>query len=1170
MPSVPNVTLDHVDYIPHYGFNPRIDAFQATGTDYVKDVVDEFVRGRSTVGSCGDVALDIETYGVSPDTRWSITCVTAAMHTPRGVQSVLLNPLREPEHRKIFRRIVDNADRIVFHNCFAGDTCVLTRDGVKRFEDIAGTEVQVWADGGWCTAPARCYGTAPVREVTLRADSGNVEHTFTATGNHRWETVDGNLVTTDDLAEGTLLRAAGVPALPIPDSDRYHDGVRYAYGTKVFPTDLDAQGITDFINGWLLLWNADGTPRKNVITTVATGTETEWLKTHAPSAGWIVTDVPDGNRVTLTVSDKAAWRVVSVGEPSEPVPVYCVDVTGIERFTLAEGVYTGNSPFDIPVLVAHQLLTLDDVNKVWDTLVLARMTNTIARGGRSLEELSKRHRIIPDDGVKIQQVFHASGHASSVKGFASMDINSGTYRDGAMSDTVVTLKLLPVLNELVVARHTLDLGGGMLNFGGAQSLVNDMQRMNQITLRRAARGFRIDRDFPERFHRETDKAFNDAADALIRAGLEVGRGDKLVEHLELQGALPSDWARTPGGKLSADKKAMKRLESLGHPLARAHLTIAETTKVRNYLDKVVAQAEPTGRVHPTMSVLGAAASGRMCIPTTHRIVTRRGILYHDEVRVGDETLDHTGEWTKVTDVYWYPDQETVTYTSDAVNLEATAEHRWVSRPATGGEWVVEPLNGTNQEILLVPENGFDNQLIAVIPNSAAFPPRSVFTQDMVQGAGRCDVWCVTTESGTFTAFNNVPYLTGNSLSDPELQQFPANARGIILADDEKGWASVDWSSIEPVTMGVCAGDAALLHPFYRGEDLYIPVSRAAGLIPPEVDDEAAQKHKGRKVAKVVVLAGMYGQGLRSLREGLAGALGHDVSMNEAADLRDAIQAQMPASFRYMKNIEHMARRSQSVVTISGRVLDEDTQYLYRAVNHFCVTPDTPIITADLRHVRADSVRVGDELVGFDEHSRTDLVEERSLRVAHVRAVNRVTKPCVRVSAAGRSVVCSADHLWLAAMWDVRPLMWVRADRLVPGVHRLFSVKVCSEAWDGRDMDLEHAPGVAVDSCEPVGDREVVAIETSTHTFIANGFLSHNCQGSAADILYLSTLLADKEGLSDHIHLWMHDELICDTEVMGDIVRVMQTPPDQLRHWAQIDEIVLRTDANPMGMAWKSV
>lgn len=104
-------------------------------------------RGRSTVGSCGDVALDIETHGVSPDTRWSITCVTAAMHTPRGVQSVLLNPLREPEHRKIFRRIVDNADRIVFHNCFAGDTRVLTRDGVKRFEDIAGTEVEVWANG---------------------------------------------------------------------------------------------------------------------------------------------------------------------------------------------------------------------------------------------------------------------------------------------------------------------------------------------------------------------------------------------------------------------------------------------------------------------------------------------------------------------------------------------------------------------------------------------------------------------------------------------------------------------------------------------------------------------------------------------------------------------------------------------------------------------------------------------------------------------------------------------------------------------------------------------------------------------------------------------------------------------------------------------------------------
>ena len=61
-----------------------------------------------------------------------------------------------------------------------------------------------------------------------------------------------------------------------------------------------------------------------------------------------------------------------------------------------------------------------------------------------------------------------------------------------------------------------------------------------------------------------------------------------------------------------------------------------------------------------------------------------------------------------------------------------------------------------------------------------------------------DVWCVSTASGTFTAWNGAPYLTGNSISEPELQQFPAEARPIIIEDAPgRGITSVDWSSIEP-------------------------------------------------------------------------------------------------------------------------------------------------------------------------------------------------------------------------------------------------------------------------------------------------------------------------------------------------------------------------------------
>jgi DNA polymerase I-like protein with 3'-5' exonuclease and polymerase domains len=132
----------------------------------------------------------------------------------------------------------------------------------------------------------------------------------------------------------------------------------------------------------------------------------------------------------------------------------------------------------------------------------------------------------------------------------------------------------------------------------------------------------------------------------------------------------------------------------------------------------------------------------------------------------------------------------------------------------------------------------------------------------------------------------------------------------------------------------------------------------------------------------------------------------------------------------------------------------------------------------------------------------------------------------------------------------------------------------SRAKDIFDGSLVHTTSLEdtphVTSVKSVGVRKVVAIATSTRTFIANGYLSHNCQGSAADVLYQSTLELDRQGLSDHIHLWMHDELIVDTSVESDVVAAMQKPPEALMRWARTNKVMLRTDANPMGGYWKAV
>ena len=188
---------------------------------------------------------------------------------------------------------------------------------------------------------------------------------------------------------------------------------------------------------------------------------------------------------------------------------------------------------------------------------------------------------------------------------------------------------------------------------------------------------------------------------------------------------------------------------------------------------------------------------------------------------------------------------------------------------------------------------------------------------------------------------------------PELQQFPADARPIIVS--ESGLTSVDWSQIEPVVMANCAKDWGFLEPFEAGGDLYAPIVEAAGVT--------------RKVAKVLLLAAMYGQG----RQSMAAALG--IGVEEAQRLQDGMFSAMPTTRGFIDRLRQIGEDTGLIITADGRVLpipkDPKTGavFAYKAVNYFCVTPDTLILTEDLRHVRAEEIRVGDGVVGFDEYSR---------------------------------------------------------------------------------------------------------------------------------------------------------------------------------------------------------
>jgi len=77
------------------------------------------------------------------------------------------------------------------------------------------------------------------------------------------------------------------------------------------------------------------------------------------------------------------------------------------------------------------------------------------------------------------------------------------------------------------------------------------------------------------------------------------------------------------------------------------------------------------------------------------------------------------------------------------------------------------------------------------------------------------------------------------------------------------------------------------------------------------------------------------------------------------------------------------------------------------------------------------------------------------------------------------------------------------------------------------------------------------------------------QGSAYDVLAASIEEMWRRGISGHLQLAMHDELVVDTTVAAEVREIMLTPPPFLIQWAERTP-VFRTDRADMGHAWAKV
>lgn len=271
--------------------------------------------------------------------------------------------------------------------------------------------------------------------------------------------------------------------------------------------------------------------------------------------------------------------------------------------------------FDIPVMVMYELMSLESIEKVWDTLVLSKQLYSGDEGRRTLEAVVDKLTSMNDGAVSINTMFKAMGLKN--KEFEGLDINSPTFARGAMADTLGTLMIFQPLYENIVKLYLNYYASNKefdetFNQDKAQYLIEREQVTNRTMIRRSSLGIKVNRDYLAEYAESVKQEMEEAKKMLWdEAGIDAESGNSssdVVDLLDKKGILPADWEKTATGKLSASKK---KLGQLDHPYVKAVLGYRYSNKVLGYLEKVDRMSTLTGRLYPQVYILGASATGRM-------------------------------------------------------------------------------------------------------------------------------------------------------------------------------------------------------------------------------------------------------------------------------------------------------------------------------------------------------------------------------------------------------------------------------------------------------------------------------------------------------------------------------------------------------------------------------
>jgi GT2 family glycosyltransferase len=215
---------------------------------------------------------------------------------------------------------------------------------------------------------------------------------------------------------------------------------------------------------------------------------------------------------------------------------------------------------------------------------------------------------------------------------------------------------------------------------------------------------------------------------------------------------------------------------------------------------------------------------------------------------------------------------------------------------------------------------------------------------------------------------------------------------------------------------------------------------------------------------------------------------------------------------------------------------------YIDVNFFpCLVPETPVLTSKLTWVKLEDLNIGDELIGVEEYPKSSkkfrkykksIVEEKVYKKAE----------CLKITLEdGREIICSKNHRWLSKYPTTKFYHWVETNKLKEGyricspfsineyikqdnsvhtIEKADTISLLSKLCH-YDINQEHSD-LIITKIEDVGMKDVIDIQTSTRTFIANGLVTHNCYYEDNDLVKRA-LLSDIKSCtvtnSVYFHFW---------------------------------------------------